>query len=499
MSVNDERTGVAATDRRNRFVYLAVLAAIVVAGFALRTYRLGDECIWLDEGVSYPHLHLPTLGAYLDEVRAYDPPMSPLYFAMQYYWSRIAGDSVVAVRWLSIILGLASIAMIYALGALLYNRGAGLIAALCTALSIPHVYYSQEIRMYALVLLLALVSMYTFVRALREEQRLWWILHLICNALILSTHLFGVLLIVTQGCYLLVIHARRWRLWTAWGAAHAVLFIPFVIRVIYLRGAALDHAISFIPAPSFRWLLNTYAIYYAGVEPWGGRLPGVYWPVAAVLALIMVLALRSWFNDKHAVDMTPRELHSFTLLALWFLLPPFILYVLSFAVTPCFIERYTLYSSFALFLMVGGALTTYRSSWWTALVLCAVVAGYVYAWRDVERPFRLNYRKAAVVIEGTSRPDEPVIGWNEVRAPLLSLYASTSYHDRFIHTDTVEETFDETKSMADSGRPCWVILYDGPHGDPRALFEARLRRESLRYHCTEIGGLRTLYVYHVTW
>lgn len=497
MSVNEERATVSATDRRNQFATLVVLAAILVAGFALRIYRLGDECIWLDEGVSYPYLHLPTLGAYLDEVRAHDPPMSPLYFAMQYYWARIAGGSIVAVRWMSIVFGLASIVMIYALGARLYTRGAGLIAALCTALSIPHVYYSQEIRMYALVLFLALASMYTLVRALHEGQRRWWVLHLICNALILSAHLFGALLIVTQGCYVPIVHGRRWRLWTVWGSVHVVLFIPFLIRVLYLRGAALDHAISFIPTPSLRWLLNTYAIYYAGVEPWGGRLPGIYWPVAAVLALILVLALRSWFNDRHGEGRSRRQMQTFLLLALWFLLPPFLLYVLSFAVTPCFIERYTLYSSFALYVIAGGALAAYRRPWWTALVLCAIAAGYVYAWSDVDRPFRLNYRKVAIAIEGASRPDEPIIGWNEIRAPLLGLYTNKSYDDRFIHTDTVEETLGETKALSVSGHPCWVILYDGPHGDPRARFESSLRSEELRYHRTDIGGLRTLYVYHV--
>jgi len=498
VSGGEKQDMVPATDRRSRFVAFAALAAILVAGFALRIYRLGDECIWLDEGVSYPYLHLPTLSAYLDEVRTHDPPMSPLYFAMQYYWARIAGDSVTAVRWLSLTFGLASIALIYALGSLIYNRSAGLIAALCTALAIPHVYYAQEIRMYALVLFLALASMYTLVRALRDARRGWWVLHLACNALLLSTHLFGVLLVLVQGCYLLAIHGRRWRLWTAWGAAHAILLILFLIRLLSLRGSALDHAISFIPVPSLRWLLNTYSVYYAGVEPWGGRLPNGYWPVAAVAAMIGALALHSWFADKIDEGPKPGRRDAFVLLSLWFIVPPLILFALSFAVTPCFIERYTLYSSFALFLMLGGALSIFRRPWWIALVLCAISAGYAWAWTGVDRPFRLDYRKAAILLDATSGPDEPIVGWREVGVTLLNPYARSPFDDRFIHTETVDEIIQHLEDITSQGNSCWTVVYDGPARDPRLELETGLRRRGLRYHRTEIGGLRNLYIYHVT-
>ncbi len=487
-----------ATARQARWVYLAVLAVILVIGFALRTYRLDDECMWVDESVSYPYLHLPTLSAFLSEVPVHDPVMSPLYFTLEYYWARVAGDSIIAVRWLSILFGLASIALIYALGTLIYNRRAGLIAALCTALAIPHVYYSQEIRTYALVLCLSLASMYTFVRLLRDSQRVWWVLHVIGNALLLATHLFGVLVIFVQGVHLLALYGRRWRLWGAWGAAQALLLIPFLIRVNHLRGDALDHAIAQIPVPSLRWLLNTYCVYYVGVEPWGGRLPSGYWLVAPVVTLIVLSFLWSWFEDLHGRKVKPVRLNVFVLLMLWYVLPPLALYLLSFAVTPCFVEPYTLYSSFALFLMLGGVLSAVRRPWWTAFVLCTITAGYAWAWYDVARPFRLDYRNAAVLLDGTSRPGEPIVGWKEVGSTLLDPYSRVPFDDRFVHTDSVKEILQKVEELAGRGESCWVVVYDGPAGDPRPDLESQLRRREFRYHRTEIGGLRTLYVYHIT-
>lgn len=481
-----------------RRVALAVLAAILILGFGLRIYRLGDECIWLDESVSYPFLHLPTLGEYLREVRAHDPPMSPLYFTLEYYWARIVGDSVTAVRLLSVALGLTSIVAIYLLGVALYNRQAGLIAALCTAMAIPHVYYAQEIRMYALVLFLALASMLFFVRALQTGRAHWWVLHGGCNALLLATHLFGALIIVVQGCYLLFLHAKQWRVWARWGAVHAVLFVPFVIRINHLRGGALDQAISLIPVPSLRWLLNTYSVYYAGLEPWGGRLPNGYGPVAVLLVVLATWAFWSfWRRSDHTAVIMDRR-HAFVLLLLWFLLPPLILFALSFAMTPCFIERYTLYSSFALYLIVGGLLSAIRRLWWRVFILIAIGAGYAWAWRGVERPFRLDYHSVATVIDGTSGDGEPIVGWAEVSAGLLGPYLLSPSDTRFVHASTVEDVVGALSRVLNPGEYAWAVVYDGPAGDPRSDLESEMRRQGFRYHRTDVGGLRHLYVYHVT-
>ncbi|MCC6489458.1 MAG: glycosyltransferase family 39 protein, partial [Candidatus Hydrogenedentes bacterium] len=359
------------------FVTPFVLLAIVLLGAALRVYRIADESVWVDESVSYPQLHQPTLGAYLAAVRVQDPPMSPMYFTLQYYWARAVGDSVVAVRILSVLLGVATLPLLYLLGALLYNRSAGLIAALCAALAIPHIYYSQEIRTYALVLLLSVASMYFLLRALHGSPA-WWPAHIVCNALLLATHLFGALLVLAQALFLFAVHAKRWKTVLAWAAVHAVLFVPFALYLNGLRGEAFSHSISLIPIPSLRWLLNTYCVYYAGLEPWGGRLPDAYGPAFAVGALLLfALAACLIGTCKQEVLTSRRE--AFALLSIWYLVPPLVLYVVSFWATPCFVERYALSSSFALFLLVGGVFSLLNRPWWIAVVLCVLTAAYTIA------------------------------------------------------------------------------------------------------------------------
>ncbi|MCC6696626.1 MAG: glycosyltransferase family 39 protein [Candidatus Hydrogenedentes bacterium] len=478
------------------FVAPLILVAIVLLGAALRVYRIADESVWVDESVSYPQLHQPTLGAYLAAIRVQDPPMSPLYFTLQYYWARTVGDSVVAVRMLSVLLGVATLPLLYLLGAQLYNRSAGLIAALCAALAIPHVYYAQEIRTYALVLLLSVTSMYFLLRALRGSPG-WWPLHALCNALLLATHIFGVLLLFVQALFLLATHAKRWKTLLMWAAVHAAMLVPYALYLNSLRGEALSHSISMIPIPSLRWLLNTYCVYYTGLEPWGGRLPDGYGPVYAVAALMLVALVACFIGTRKQELLTSRR-EAFVLLSLWYLVPPLVLYVVSFCVTPCFVERYALSSSFALYLLAGGVFTLFNRPWWTAAVLCALGAAYTIAHMDTERPYRLDYRKAALVLQASARADEPVIGWKEVGESLLQPYLAAPLKDRFTHVETNEELLREVDARVRPGSTCWAMVYDGPAGDPRSDIEAQLRAKGLRFHRTSLAGLRRLHIYQIT-
>jgi mannosyltransferase len=74
------------------------------------------------------------------------------------------------VRLLSALFGVLTIPMVYVVGHQLFNKEAGLVGALILALSPFNVYYSQETRMYSLMVLLALLSLYFFWRFLQQSN-----------------------------------------------------------------------------------------------------------------------------------------------------------------------------------------------------------------------------------------------------------------------------------------------------------------------------------------
>jgi uncharacterized membrane protein len=145
---------------------LLSLGAISLLALALRVARLDFQPLWWDEGYSvfFATRDLATMLA-----RTAIDIHPPLYYALLQVWIFLVGRSDVALRLLSVGIGVAAVPSIYALACGLFNRRVGVFAAVLLALSPLHVYYSQEVRMYGLVTLLALLSMTLQVGLLKSQ------------------------------------------------------------------------------------------------------------------------------------------------------------------------------------------------------------------------------------------------------------------------------------------------------------------------------------------
>ena len=143
--------------------YGLALLAIVLIGLFLRLYHVGTQSIWLDEAYSIV-LSKMSLSQIMQATGADVHP--PLYYFILHYWVALFGASAVAVRLLSVLFGVLTIPMVYLVGRQLFNKEAGLVGALILALSWFNIFYSQEARMYTLMVLLVLLFVYFFWRFL---------------------------------------------------------------------------------------------------------------------------------------------------------------------------------------------------------------------------------------------------------------------------------------------------------------------------------------------
>jgi hypothetical protein len=132
---------------------LAALAAITLAGLVLRIAWAGQQSLWSDEALTLVIAKWPVHDLL---VRPVDP--TPGLYYLLHKWLIPDGASITAIRGISIVAGTLSIPAMYAIGRLAIDRFAGLFAAALLALSPPLVDYSQEARVYALEILLVLVS-----------------------------------------------------------------------------------------------------------------------------------------------------------------------------------------------------------------------------------------------------------------------------------------------------------------------------------------------------
>ncbi len=150
---------------RTRLVVGIGIAIVVAVGIFLRFYT--HSALWLDEALTVNRARLP-FGSIAGSVKQDGAP--PLYYYMLHFWMELFGQSDLATRSLSGIIGVITLPVAWLVG----NRLGGRVVAwttLALVASAPFaVYYSTEARMYALVILLTGLGVLALHRALQQRH-----------------------------------------------------------------------------------------------------------------------------------------------------------------------------------------------------------------------------------------------------------------------------------------------------------------------------------------
>jgi hypothetical protein len=177
------------------------LAAGLFLGF--RFYRLTRYGLYTDEIFSVEAAHL-SFGGLLSFVLD-DVVHPPLFYLLLKSWIALGGESLLWLRLFPVMTSVLSIIPFLLLCRALRLKAAWTAAALWLAAVNPYlVYYSQELRMYSLAVLLSLCSAWLFVCFLNPENSAKRVLLAltVVNLLLVYTHYYGGLLIGAQGSYL---------------------------------------------------------------------------------------------------------------------------------------------------------------------------------------------------------------------------------------------------------------------------------------------------------
>ncbi len=180
-------------------VWLSRLALplILLLGFGLRLHRLGDQPIWWDEGHAIWAARQSLYQA--TQITAGDVH-PPLYLWLLNGWLRLSGDGEFSVRYLSLIGGMLTVALIYVVARRLSGRRAALLAALLLSTARFHIWWSQEARMYVWAAFFGLLSVYWFTRLREGSLRAWWG-YVLSGAAALYTLYLSTLILLIQNLF----------------------------------------------------------------------------------------------------------------------------------------------------------------------------------------------------------------------------------------------------------------------------------------------------------
>jgi hypothetical protein len=248
-----------------------VLTALLVALYAAARLRgLTATCLWFDEIFSVHAARHSWAGLW--SFAAADLIHPPLFYALLRLWASSGGDSLLWLRLFPALTSLLALAPFFLLARELRLARAETNAALLLMAANGYlIKYAQELRMYSLLLLLALASLWLFARLLNSETsspklsaapKLFLALGFV-NLLLVYTHYYGWLVVACEAAFLLFKGRRKLVPFMLTVAALALLFAPWVAACVRAsgEGGGLSQNVGWIGRPRAADLAEAFALF----------------------------------------------------------------------------------------------------------------------------------------------------------------------------------------------------------------------------------------------
>lgn len=485
------------------------LLLIVLLAFFLRLYRLDHQSLWYDEGFSV-YLARMSLGEITARTASDIHP--PLYYYLLHLWLGPFGDSEFVLRFFSLVFGLLTVPLIYALGRRLLSTASGLLAALLLAISPLYLWYSQEARMYTLVTFLCLLSSYLLLRAVEGKAGFLWGGYILVNILAVYSHFYAFFVLIFHLLFLLVwwaVNRKGDRLLAGLLAQGGVVlaYLPwsgFVLRryaadVSYWRGELLF-------AEVVRKTLILFSTGHTILESRAQPIAFVYG--AFILLGLVIIALHRSRGPAEGWSPLLRILF----LTLYLFIPLLLLFLVSYQ-RPKFHPRYLMLASPAFFLILAGGLAGLleKGKGWRRLLfslglafLCFLVVTSAYA--DFNAYFDIkftkdDFRSAARYIQTHIQDNEVVILTSGHLFPVFTYYYDQDNwypipDEPTLSTERVlnYSVAHDLNRIVVGKEGAWLLLWQDEVVDPNGFLTMMLGEEG-RFLPFE-GGFWGLKLYH---
>ena len=372
------------------------MVGLLMAAVALRAFALTHQSLWRDEVDALRFATAP----WREMLDTFTQPgwNGPLYFFLLRGWVALTGQSEFALRYLSLLLGVAAVALAFALSKRLTDARTAFLCSAVFSISPYFIWYSQEAKMYTLVLALAALGVYALRRGIETNRVGWWATLVAATSIAVYCHILAALLIPVEMILAFVwgIGARQSGRWKGALVSFACLTLPYLPLVRWQLALVLTPAqTGFAFYPFDQMLLILLGGFATGIS---GRLPtAALWPAGTLALIGLVLSAARW-REKAA-------------LIVWLLLPPLALFLISIN-RPIFTDRYLIWIGPAFYLLMALGMTAMWQVWkplGVAAVLAVAGIALVGVYDQAATPIKSDFRGAASYVRDHQEPGDLIV------------------------------------------------------------------------------------------
>lgn len=157
----------------------------------------------------------------------------PLYFYLMHYWVQLGGTSERALRLPSAVCGTLAVLILFLVGKELFNPFVGAVGALLLGLMPEQIHFSQQARMYTLLVLLAVSSTYAILLARKYSSSAWpYLVYALVSVAGLYTHYEYLFFFAAQVAFVWLgtsLGRENRRRWLLSQASVAAAFAPWLL------------------------------------------------------------------------------------------------------------------------------------------------------------------------------------------------------------------------------------------------------------------------------
>lgn len=212
------------------------LGIVLILAFLLRICGLGEYPMWIDEVFTV----LLAKGTWLDSLKDYCNP--PIFYLVSKLWLTIIPYSEALARFISVIAGVGGVWGIYYVLKQKFDEKTGLVGAVLMCLSFWGIYYSQEYRCYSIIMFLTPLCSLTMFNMLEKKRAKDFIYFGLLSAIIVNTHLYGILYTTANFLYVIFKNFRDKRFYLLMFFT-ALSFMPYFFKTFLEHSVLSNNAI----------------------------------------------------------------------------------------------------------------------------------------------------------------------------------------------------------------------------------------------------------------